>query len=65
MWYWICGIGCGIGKFIGIVALRKGPVQKINNTTLTAKAEYSMNFNEKQKVIVFSVHSNDSNGCFC
>ena len=38
--------------------LGKGPMQRLDNTTLTADEEYTINFSVKQKKIYLSSHYN-------
>ena len=38
--------------------LGKGPMQRLDNTTLTADEEYAINFGVKQKKIYLSSHYN-------
>ena len=41
--------------------LGKGPAQRLDNTTLTAKSEYSINFSRLQRRFCLSLHYNGSN----
>ena len=47
------------GKYILI--LGEGPAQVLDDTTLTAKAIYSINFTQPNKRLVLSLHYNESN----
>ena len=38
----------------------KGPVQRLDNTTLTSEAEYSINFTKPGKKFYLSLHYNGS-----
>ena len=40
---------------------RYGPTQGLDNTKLNAEKEYSINFNEQQKIFCLSLHSNRVN----
>ena len=44
--------------------LGKGPTDGLDDTTLTAEAEYSINFTEQQKELCLSLHYNGSNSFF-
>ena len=44
-----------------ILILGKGPTQGLDNTTLTAEAEYSINFSRSQRKFCLSLHHNGSN----
>ena len=44
-----------------ILILGKGPTQGLDDTKLTAKAEYSINFTEQGKKFCLSLHCNGSN----
>ena len=44
-----------------ILILGKGPIQGLDNTTSTAKAEYSINFSRSQRKLYLSLHYNKSN----
>ena len=44
-----------------ILILGKGPTQGLDNTTSTAKAEYSINFSRSQRKLYLSLHYNVSN----
>ena len=41
--------------------LGEGPTQELDNTTLTAEAEYPINFTQSGKRFVLSLHYNGSN----
>ena len=44
-----------------ILILDKGPTQRLDNTTLTREAEYSINFSRSQRKFCLSLHYNGSN----
>ena len=44
-----------------ISILGKGPTQGLDNTKLNAEKEYSINFNEQQKIFCLSLHFNRVN----
>ena len=44
-----------------ILILRKGPTQGLNDTTLTAEAQYSINFSRSNRKFGLSLHYNGSN----
>ena len=44
-----------------ILILGKGPTQGLNDTTLTAKAQYSINFSISNRKFCLSLHYNGSN----
>ena len=44
-----------------ILILGEGPTQELDNTTLTAEAEYPINFTQSGKRFVLSLHYNGSN----
>ena len=46
-----------------IFVLGKDPADELYNTTLTARAEYSINFSEQQDIFCLSLHNNGSNSC--
>ena len=48
-------------KNTDILILGKGPIQRSVNTTLTAEAEYSINFSGSQRKFSLSLHYNGSN----
>ena len=41
-----------------ILVLGEGPTQGLNNTTLTARFEYPINFTQSRKRFVLSLHYN-------
>ena len=43
-----------------ILIFGKGPTQVLDDTKLTAKAEYSINFSRPQKIFCLSLHYNGS-----
>ena len=45
----------------GILILGKGPTQGLDDTTLTAEAQYSINFSRSNRKFCFSLHYNGSN----
>ena len=45
----------------GMLSLGKGKTQGLDNTTLTAEAEYSINFSRSQKDFCLNLHYNGSN----
>ena len=45
----------------GILTLGEGPTQGLDDTTLTAKAIYPINFTQPNKRFVLSLHYNGSN----
>ena len=48
-------------KKIDILILGKGPTQRLDGTTLTAKKLYSINFTEHNKRFYLSLHYNGAN----
>ena len=44
-----------------ILVLGKGPTDWIDDTTLTAEAEYSINYSEQQEKFCVRLHYNESN----
>ena len=44
-----------------MLSLGKGQTQGLDNTTLTAEAEYSINFSRSQKFFCLNLHYNRSN----
>ena len=46
-----------------ILILGKGPTQGLNITTLTAEAQYSINFTQPNKKFILILHYNKSNSC--
>ena len=48
-------------KHKGILILGEGPTQQLDDTTLTAKAKYPINFTQPNKRFVLSLHHNGSN----
>ena len=44
-----------------ILILGKGPTQGFDDNTLTAEAEYSVNFSRSQRIVYLSLHYNRSN----
>ena len=44
-----------------ILILGKGPTQRVNGTTLTSEAEYSINFSRLQRKTFLSLHYNRRN----
>ena len=44
-----------------ILVLRKGPTQGLHDVTITAEAEYPINFSRSQKKICLNLHYNESN----
>ena len=44
-----------------ILLLGKGPTQRLNGTTFTSEAEYSINFSRLQRIFFLSLHDNRSN----
>ena len=44
-----------------ILILGEGPTQDLDDTTLTAKAKYPINFTQPKKRYVLSLHNNGSN----
>ena len=48
-------------KVIKILVLGEGLTQGLNDTTITAKAKYSINFTESRKWFVLSLHCNRRN----
>ena len=44
-----------------ILTLGKGPTQGLDNTTLTAEAEYSINITEQRNKFCLRLHYNGSN----
>ena len=44
-----------------ILVLGKGPTQGLDDTTITAEAEYSINFSRSQRKFCLSPHYNGSN----
>ena len=46
-----------------ILILGKGPTQGLNITTLTAEAQYSINFTQSNKKFILILHYNKSNSC--
>ena len=44
-----------------ILILGKGPIQGLDDTTLTAEAKYPINFTQSRKRFVLSLHYNGSN----
>ena len=44
-----------------ILIFGKGPTQGLDNTTSTAKGEYSINFSRSQRKLCLSLHYNVSN----
>ena len=53
-----------VNKNEDIIILGKGPTQELDNTTLTAEAEYSTNFSRSQRKFCPSLHYNGSNTLF-
>ena len=53
-----------VNKNEDIIILGKGPTQELDNTTLTAEAEYSTNFSRSQRKFCSSLHYNGSNTLF-
>ena len=47
-----------------ILILGKGPTQGIDDTTLTAEAEYSINLSRSNRKFCLSLHYNGSNSFF-
>ena len=47
-----------------ILILRKGPTQGLNDTTLTAEAQYSINFSRSNRKFGLSLHYNGSNSFY-
>ena len=45
----------------GILILGKGPTQGLDDTTLTAEAQYSINFSKSNRKFCLSLHYNGSN----
>ena len=43
-----------------ILILGRGPTKGLDNTTLTAEAEYSINFSRQQRKCCLSLHNNES-----
>ena len=50
-------------KYILILGI--GPKQGLDDTTLTAEAQYSINFSKSNKEVCFSLHYNESTSFFC
>ena len=50
-----------IGNHLCILILGKESTQGLDNTELTAEAEYSINFSRSQKFFCLSYHYNESN----
>ena len=48
-----------------ILILGKGTKQGLTNTTLTAEAEYYINFLRSERKFCLSFHYNGSNSLFC
>ena len=48
-----------------IYLLGKGPTQRLNNTTLTIKIQYSINFTRPNMKFCFSLNYNRSSSFFC
>ena len=46
---------------IDILILEEGPIQGLDDTTLTAEAKYLINFTQPRKIFVLSVHYDGSN----
>ena len=44
-----------------ILILGEGPAQELDDTTLTAEAKYPINFTQRRKRFVLSLHYNGSN----
>ena len=44
-----------------ILILGKGPIKRLENTTLTEEAEFSINFSRSQRKFCLSLHYNGSN----
>ena len=53
-----------VNKNEDIIILGKGPTQELDNTVLTAEAEYSTNFSRSQRKFCSSLHYNGSNILF-
>ena len=50
-----------VNKNKDILILGKGPTHRLDNTTLTAEAEYSINFSRSRRKFCLSFHYNGSN----
>ena len=62
----VSGVGMSLSvhtnnKKKDILILGKGPTQRLDDTTLTAEAEYSINFSRWQRKFCLSLHYNGSN----
>ena len=65
---YVITFGVDISSFVhidnkgkGILILGKGPRQELDDTTLTAEAQYSINFSRSNKKFCLSLHYNESN----
>ena len=47
-----------------ILVLGEGPTQKLDDTTITAEAKYSINFSRSQRKFCLSLHCNGSKRYF-
>ena len=57
--YWSCVHIDTVGK--AILVFGKGPTQGLDDTTLTAEAQYSINFSRSNKKFCLSLHYKRSN----
>ena len=48
-------------KNIDILILGNGETKRLDNTSLTAEAEYSINFSRSERKFCLSLHDNESN----
>ena len=49
---------------INILALGEGPAKRLDDTTITAEAEYHINSTQYERKFALSLHCNESNNLF-